>query len=70
MSDDDHLSPDQARTLWLLTADPVTWDLAEAPAWLARECADLGLVFEAAPGVWRRTVKGNREIQRRLGEAI
>jgi hypothetical protein len=70
MGEDDPLSPGQARVLWLMTADPETWDLAEAPSWLARECAEAGLVFEVAPGHWRRTVKGNREIQRRLGEAI
>jgi len=30
---DDSLNPEQSRTLWLLTADPVTWDLMEgAPA--------------------------------------
>lgn len=67
--DDPPFTLDQQRTLWLMTADPMTWDLMEAvPPFFARGCADLGLVFEAAPGLWRLTVKGNRVVQRKVVE--
>jgi hypothetical protein len=69
MQDDVPLSPEQQRCLWLLTAHPDTWDLSEAPAWLARECGEMGLVFEAAPGLWRKTVKGHALIKERTGDA-
>jgi hypothetical protein len=58
--DDTPLNPDQIRTLWLQTADPFTWDLApDAPAWLTQACVEMGLAFEAAPDVWRKTLKGD-----------
>lgn len=73
MSDDDlsdiSFTLDQQHTLWLMTADPVTWDLMEdVPPFFARGCADMGLVFEAAPGLWRLTVKGNRVVQQKTGK--
>lgn len=64
MTDDDEpLSSEQARILWLLTADSVTWDLDEAPAWLIRECLERRLVVEVAPGRWRKTVLGHQSTE-------
>ncbi len=63
MDDDEPLTPEQARVLLLLTADPDTWDLGEAPDWLARECAELRLAVEIAPGQWRKTILGHEAAQ-------
>jgi hypothetical protein len=65
MADDDEpLSQEQARILWLLTADTTTWDLGEAPEWLARECLERRLVVEVAPGRFRKTVLGHEAAER------
>ena len=61
------LNTDQSCTLWLLTADPETWELSDAPAWLAKVCADLGLAFEVAPGLWKKTLKGANWCRGRRG---
>jgi hypothetical protein len=48
------LTRDQA--LWLLTAQPDTWKLGEAPTWLVAECANAGLAAPTnEPGVWKKT---------------
>jgi hypothetical protein len=36
--------------LALLTAHPDTWEFADVPNWLARQCAHLGLIVEAGQG--------------------
>jgi hypothetical protein len=56
------------QVLWLLTAHPDTWDLAEAPAWLSDECARRGFVKEVEPGKWRKTGRGDRVIQWRQSQ--
>jgi len=66
--DDSQLTPEQIRTFWLQTADAVTWDLApDAPSWLTQECVEMGLAFETASGVWRKTLKGDWMAGRKVG---
>jgi hypothetical protein len=50
------LTKDQV--LALLTAHPDTWELADVPDWLARQCADGGLIVEIRRGVWKLTDAG------------
>ena len=53
------LSHDQR--LWLLTTHPDTWEMAEAPAWLASECEVLGLVaWDHDSQAWRTTEEGHQ----------
>jgi hypothetical protein len=52
--------------LALLTAHPDTWQLADVPFWLAKECQALGLITEEPNGAWKLTVAGYRERSRAL----
>jgi hypothetical protein len=52
--------------LALLTAHPDTWELADVPDWLARQCSDLGLVTQAPGGAWKLTEAGYVERGSRL----
>jgi hypothetical protein len=54
------LEVNRDQVLWLLTAHPDNWDLAEAPAWLSDECARLGFVKEVELGKWRKTGRGGQ----------
>lgn len=47
------------RALWILTADPGTWELRRTLEWLGEQCAALGLVEPAGPeNTWRLTAAG------------
>jgi hypothetical protein len=52
--------------LALLTAHPDTWQLADVPPWLAKECEELGLIVREPNGAWKLTVVGYRERSRAL----
>lgn len=65
---DDSFTPEQVVILWLLGADP-SWELAsDVPPWVKDDALAHGLVFQAAPNLWRKTLKGDQFVKRRVGE--
>jgi predicted nucleic acid-binding protein len=61
------LSYDQR--LWLLTAHPDTWELGEAPEWLAAECENKGLVAHISPNVLKLTPEGHKQWRALRGDS-
>lgn len=62
-------TPEQVLTLWLLGSSQHGWELAsDVPQWVKDDALAQGLAFESAPGLWRKTLRGDRHVKRRMGD--
>lgn len=69
--DDDDLplfTPEQAVLLWLMGASK-DWELAsDVPQWVKDDAVAQGLAFQTAPDLWRKTLRGDNLLRKRMAD--